>query len=1250
MNLRSFIQSRGFDVRAHGLLAHSDTQSIPPEWFTNIYAVGGDADHSRLKDRMLGLLGAAGASEQDTKIAALVEEVFQAKCLESSSPVAEHLDIDRLQQLEAEIADNILHQRGRLNEETICFYTNLSTYISERRSIESFEEFLSYALDNPAICKELPAKLAELMRGCHPAEFEEVGTLIAGINKKISNHSSLLDKSHIGAQARSNLQKDLAKLGETLSSVSKVEVRAIAEPLIRFFKTTIVNSCFRIERERVDNWFYRTRGAIDFIKQFEIKDQNNRIAIAKYYARTDTIGFLRYIQKFGITDQKGLIELAKLCAHQDGRTAGHIQNFEITDQKILIELAKLCAQQKGWTAEYIGNFGIEDPEALIELAKLCAKQNGATTAANIQNFGIRDREALIEIAKLCAQQNGHWTAQHIKNFGIEDPEALIEIAKLCAQQDGGGTARYIKNFGVEDPDSLIELAKLCAQQDGGGTAMYIKNFGVEDPDSLIELAKLCAQQDGATTAANIQNFGIKAPEALIEIAKLCAQQDGGTTAYFVKNFGIEDPEALIELAKLCAKQNGASTIRRLNNFGVAINKALFEIARLCFLSECGANVRDIVDEPFSAAEHKSLRVCRLLSMAYSNTALGDFKNSEIDQLYRETRSRLEQFPGNTFLSKLIPTEDAEWQIADLRRLAAVAFIMDEWEGVAIPQVFQDAYTRAIQYRNAELAFYMIRLVSEVCDAEAVFDSLVHGQRGLILHSVLPMLIPAKWCVAAGVNPSDVRVKGLKELVGGCRRFREQVNGPVQSWLLACRALDEVTYLAPSKKLEILEEVLEASISEQGSSNKRTLDPEKLKKHMGLLDILCSDGLMPQLQSGERLGNLEELLNKGLLQDHYLNLRDIEGLAEKYTNTLGNMRVPSAWKTYEAQMKKTGDVAVQEALQKIIVSILEGNFKSLRYQEAEQQAHVEKICEAHRDTWERWKSNDSSRALNSRGSGELASVSFSSFLDEKHSHQHLSGDNIDLALLRNYLDTPANAREQFLSAAVQEPTDPLHAIQLQLIQLYRDNPSGAALLKHLSEMDMGSLGGIELANDLKGLRDQLQGAHKQVAAMDLELVDTDDWQDLFLCGTEVAGSCQRVDGSHHLNKGLLGYLLDGKNRMLAVKDGKSGKVLARCLFRLLWDKTHHCPALFQDKIYPSPCSAEMERALNTLAKVKAQELGLHLYVNAKMIDTASDDVELASLGSPAPFEYEDAAQGVMENGKFTLRNCSKVVINDVDTDS
>ncbi len=69
-----------------------------------------------------------------------------------------------------------------------------------------------------------------------------------------------------------------------------------------------------------------------------------------------------------------------------------------------------------------------------------------------------------------------------------------------------------------------------------------------------------------------------------------------------------------------------------------------------------------------------------------------------------------------------------------------------------------------------------------------------------------------------------------------------------------------------------------------------------------------------------------------------------------------------------------------------------------------------------------------------------------------------------------------------------------------------------------------------------------------------ILNTGDLQDLLLCGTEVSGSCQRVDRSPSLNKGLLGYLLDGKHRMIAVKDPDTGKIAARTIIRLLWDNT------------------------------------------------------------------------------------------------
>ena len=57
----------------------------------------------------------------------------------------------------------------------------------------------------------------------------------------------------------------------------------------------------------------------------------------------------------------------------------------------------------------------------------------------------------------------------------------------------------------------------------------------------------------------------------------------------------------------------------------------------------------------------------------------------------------------------------------------------------------------------------------------------------------------------------------------------------------------------------------------------------------------------------------------------------------------------------------------------------------------------------------------------------------------------------------------------------------------------------------------------------------------------------EWEDIFLGGSEVEGSCQRIDGNPSLNKCLLAYCLDGKNPMVAVKR-EDGNIYASPLFR------------------------------------------------------------------------------------------------------
>ena len=171
---------------------------------------------------------------------------------------------------------------------------------------------------------------------------------------------------------------------------------------------------------------------------------------------------------------------------------------------------------------------------------------------------------------------------------------------------------------------------------------------------------------------------------------------------------------------------------------------------------------------------------------------------------------------------------------------------------------------------------------------------------------------------------------------------------------------------------------------------------------------------------------------------------------------------------------------------------------------------------------------------------------------------------------------------------------------------------------------------EFARDVKGLLETLKketetGQKKRV----LKAVFTDDPIDLLLCGTDVSGSCQRLDGTPNLNKGLLGYLIDGKNRLLAIKEGD--KIVARCMLALLWDGKK--PVLYRERFYPDQIPEAQKQALNVLAKQVAQKLGLPLTCGEGHIPYQSI---LQALGGPAPYEYSDGAVGIQKEGRFTIK--------------
>jgi Domain of unknown function (DUF4116) len=178
--------------------------------------------------------------------------------------------------------------------------------------------------------------------------------------------------------------------------------------------------------------------------------------------------------------------------------------------------------------------------------------------------------------------------------------------------------------------------------------------------------------------------------------------------------------------------------------------------------------------------------------------------------------------------------------------------------------------------------------------------------------------------------------------------------------------------------------------------------------------------------------------------------------------------------------------------------------------------------------------------------------------------------------------------------------------------------------------------LEFKNDVLALAKMCE---KTIDTRTFHLKDSDDWEDLFLCGTEVMGSCQRVDGDRELNQCLLGYCLDGKTRILTLKTDPSGKMIARAIFKIMIQTRidpvsldeYEVPCLFMEGVYPGTHS-DHNQMLFEFAKERAKSIGLELY-------QAGGREKLFSKGVNALCEYEDAdplelASGVTQ-GSYSI---------------
>lgn len=154
---------------------------------------------------------------------------------------------------------------------------------------------------------------------------------------------------------------------------------------------------------------------------------------------------------------------------------------------------------------------------------------------------------------------------------------------------------------------------------------------------------------------------------------------------------------------------------------------------------------------------------------------------------------------------------------------------------------------------------------------------------------------------------------------------------------------------------------------------------------------------------------------------------------------------------------------------------------------------------------------------------------------------------------------------------------------------------------------------------------------------LHVEDCDFWEDLLLMGTEVKSSCQRIGGNPYLNMGLIATLIDGKNRLVIVRDYE-GKIAGRVILRIMLNNNNE-PVLFMERLYTRYNDPRLEKFILKGCIKKAKMMGIPLLAGFEWLKNIENQTPypqmLTTLSGPASYEYSDGAGGMQRNGKYSI---------------
>jgi ankyrin repeat protein len=386
-------------------------------------------------------------------------------------------------------------------------------------------------------------------------------------------------------------------------------------------------------------------------------------------------------------------------------------------------------------------------------------------------------------------------------------------------------------------------------------------------------------------------------------------------------------------------------------------------------------------------------------------------------------------------------------------------------------------------------------------------------------------------------------------------------------------------MANKEKIEVLKKIFES--------------PDVDLKAMSMVAVLAGLEEVALLKGLAQSPQAPQVYLKSIMKDLLVSrfyLEGVENIAEKYEQTFGKFRNEEAVFIYLEALNSDESYSEMytQSLSTYVRNVLNGEFLQERYNidKTNNRLHLGKIFRDCSELFEMWKKEESLPVaeLVPEKSYTLSEISYLEVFRRKI----ITDNHLGVGWKGRYPGLFKGLSDESLIEGVIRETD--SEAERQLLLLCRNHELTKADQKDQLKKNLKLFKGTEFANDLKALLRSISLKDRSEVAPGLTICNTVNPCDVLLLGDEILGSCQRLDGEPKFNRGLLGPLLDGKYRLIAIKDA-SGRMIARCLLKILIDKKTGKPVLFQERLYINQQNNTYHaKLLNEMCLRKARSLG------------------------------------------------------------